>query len=413
MSGYQFGHVEGYARKGGVKTDSKTKTKTRVLSMWEISEEAERKDGATPHIEKPLPPILLFGVKPSAAMKEAADWAEQAKDASGRKLRVDGLCIAAGVVSFPEGRENDWPEYRDQAIEWLKMKYGEQLKSVVEHIDEKHPHIHFYVVPKIGERFDSVHDGYKAANQAKEKGTKKGEQNTAYKAAMRSWQDELYMAVGMRFGLARTGPRRQRLTREQWLIQQKASELLGKNASDEKVRLDPKQMKSILDSVKPTHSTGLIGKGEPLYTLAEVKEIVNKAATYTRNTQYNAKINFISAAAKAEAEINAEAASELDSLSGQVVRLKETIIEKDAVINGLQADFDKRGSAISNAAHRVKKLEEQVDNALASGVEWKAKYQQEHVKANGLVRDLSAKDDELRELKRERGLDTDLLKLGK
>ena len=59
------------------------------------------------------------------------------------------------------------------------------------------------------------------------------------------------------------------------------------------------------------------------------------------------------------------------------------------------------------------KPQEQVDNALASGVEWKAKYQQEHVKANGLVRDLSAKEDELRELKRERGLDTDLLKLGK
>ena len=412
MSGYQFGHVEGYARKGGVKTDSKTKTKSTVMSGWDIVDEAERKEGATPHIEKPQPPILLFGVMPSVAMKEAAEWAEQAKDASGRKLRVDGLCISAGVISFPAEKEG-WSEYRDLAVEWLKKKYGDRLKSVVEHTDEAYPHFHFYVVPKVGQRFDSIHDGYRAANEAKAKGLKKGEQNTAYKGAMSAWQDDLHATCGVQFGLARTGPRRQRLTRAEWQEQQKAYRLLGKTAGNAKVKLDPKEMKAILESVKPTHKAGFMGKGEDLYTLDEVKEIVNAAALYTRREQYNAKMDFVAAAAKADAEINAEALQELGSLKNQVVELKQTIIEKEASINDLQASFDKRGTAISNAVHQVKQLEGQLDNALTLSVEWKSKYQQEHVKANGLARDLSDKEDELRELKREYGLDTGLPKLGR
>ena len=76
MSGYQFGHVEGYARQGGFNA----KTKSSVMSGWDIIDEAERKEGATPHIETPQPPILHFGVKPSLAMKEAAEWADQTKD---------------------------------------------------------------------------------------------------------------------------------------------------------------------------------------------------------------------------------------------------------------------------------------------------------------------------------------------
>ena len=201
MSGYQFGHVEGYARQGGFNA----KTKSSVMSGWDIIDEAERKEGATPHIETPQPPILHFGVKPSLAMKEAAEWADQTKDPTGRKYRVDGLCLAAGVISFPADAEG-WPEYRDEAIEWLKTKYGDNLKSVVEHTDEAYPHLHFYVVPKLGDRFDSVHDGYRAANEAKAQKLKKGAQNGAYKSAMKAWQDELHATCGVKFGLSGLAP---------------------------------------------------------------------------------------------------------------------------------------------------------------------------------------------------------------
>ena len=154
------------------------------------------------------------------------------------------------------------------------------------------------------------------------------DRKTAFGVAMTAWQDEVYLAFGLKYGLARTGPRRQRLTRAEWQEQQKAYRLLGKTAGNAKVKLDPKEMKAILESVKPTHKAGFMGKGEDLYTLDEVKEIVNAAALYTRREQYNAKMDFVAAAAKADAEINAEALRELGSLKNQVVELKQTIIKR-------------------------------------------------------------------------------------
>ena len=125
MSGYQFAHVDGYGRKGG----KKRQNKERVLSMSEIAAEAERHPDAIPHIENPKPPILLFGVMPSVVVKEAEEWAKTAKDAIGRKLRIDGMCMNAGVVSFPADRIDEWPAYRDEAIEWLKKEVRRQLEK--------------------------------------------------------------------------------------------------------------------------------------------------------------------------------------------------------------------------------------------------------------------------------------------
>lgn len=187
--------------------------------MSEIAAEAERHPDAIPHIETPQPPILRFGVLPSEVVKEAEEWAKTATDAIGRKLRIDGMCMAAGVVSFPAERIDEWPAYRDEAIEWLKTKYGEQLKSVVEHTDEPYPHFHFYVVPKKGAKFESIHEGY-AAKNAVPKDAPRIDRKTAFGKAMTAWQDEVYQAFGMKYGLARTGPRRGRLSRTQWKEQQ-------------------------------------------------------------------------------------------------------------------------------------------------------------------------------------------------
>ena len=48
-------------------------------------------------------------------------------------------------------------------VEKLAEKYGDKLKSVIEHTDETNPHFHFYIVQDVGEVFDLVHDGKKAA----------------------------------------------------------------------------------------------------------------------------------------------------------------------------------------------------------------------------------------------------------
>jgi hypothetical protein len=63
------------------------------------------------------------------------EWAENAKDAQGRKLRKDGLCALVGVVSLPREIEDDFPQFAEDTLVWLKQKYGDRLKSVVVHDD--------------------------------------------------------------------------------------------------------------------------------------------------------------------------------------------------------------------------------------------------------------------------------------
>ena len=218
---YQFLHLESYARVAG-------KGKAGGHDLASIAAEAERGPEACQHIEQPQPPTLIFGCMPSEAAATAQDWAEQARDARGHALRKDGLALAAGVISWPEDRpKEEWPAYRAEAVEWLKKQYGQRLLSVVEHKDEPYLHIHFYAVPLPGERFDLLHPGRTAAQQAKADGAKKGEQNESYKAAMRSWQDDFFQRVGSRHGLTRLGPRRRRLTRCQWKAEQSAAKLMA------------------------------------------------------------------------------------------------------------------------------------------------------------------------------------------
>lgn len=217
--GYQFAHIEGYARQGSQQRKG-GRQQPRKWSIRDIAAEAERAPDACRHVAAPQPPVLLHGVMPSQAADLAEAWANAATDAKGRKLRADGLCLLAGVISLPGDQADDWPQYRAATVRWLQGQYGERLRSVVEHTDEEHPHLHFYVVPQPGERFELVHAGRQAAANAAAAGQKKGAQNAAFKEAMKAWQDDFQEKVARSFGLARTGPKRERLNRAQWKARQ-------------------------------------------------------------------------------------------------------------------------------------------------------------------------------------------------
>lgn len=217
--GYQFIHLDGYARHGSQQTKKLKNGTTETSRKWsaqEIAAEAMRDIDACPHVADPKPPVRLYGCSPREAVQQAEAWADEATDGKGRKLRKDGLCLAAGVISLPAEMEADWPRFREAALQWLKKQYGVRLLSVVEHTDEEHPHLHFYAVPLKGERFEVLHKGRSAAAKKASEGAKKGAQNAAYREAMREWQDEFSNAVALDFGLARLGPKRRRLTRGQW-----------------------------------------------------------------------------------------------------------------------------------------------------------------------------------------------------
>lgn len=241
--GYQFLHIEGYARVGSQQSKNGKKTE-RKWSAQDIADEAERLPSACPHVVKSQPPKLLHGVMPSFAVKLAEQWAEGTKDGQGRKLRKDGLCLAAGVISMPNEYGEDWPRFREASLHWLKQQYGERLRSVVEHMDEAHPHLHFYAVPLTGERFETLHRGRQAASDAKARGQAKGEQNEAYKDAMRGWQDDFGNQVASNFGLARLGPAKRRLSRGAWQAEKKqAKSLANTRIKHSAIALKPEEVK--------------------------------------------------------------------------------------------------------------------------------------------------------------------------
>lgn len=221
MAGFQFIHVEGCARKAG-------KGKAGGRTIRDVIAEAKREIGHHHHIKSPEAPQVLFGDLYDAEAAAVA-WAGQSKDAQGRKLREDGLALLAGVVSFPSAEAltadparyaRKWEAFKVESMMWLRKKYGADLKCVVEHTDEKHPHLHFYAVPKIGARFESIHEGRQASLLAKSKGEKKGEQNSAYIEAMRGFQDDFHLKVGAKAGLTRLGPGKRRLSRAEWKAEQ-------------------------------------------------------------------------------------------------------------------------------------------------------------------------------------------------
>lgn len=239
MAGYQFFHVEAYGREESTKQRTQTKKNAdgtfsskevakekRGNVHWVIAE-AKREQDSCYHIENPQAPQILFGDLDQVE-QEANEWAENSKDAQGRKLRKDAHCLLAGVISLPRSEEKQWDKFKTKAIEWLKEKYGENLRCVIEHQDESHPHIHFYAVAKNGQSFDDIHEGKRAQKEIKKQNPQatKQEQNIAFAEAMRATQDDFSKRVGQPFGLTRLGPGRRRLTRKAWQAEQAQAKAL-------------------------------------------------------------------------------------------------------------------------------------------------------------------------------------------
>lgn len=206
---YQFFHVESYARASTKKGDAGSR------SMRSIIAEALREDGECGHVAHPAPPIQIYGLPLAEVELEAIDWAEQAKDSAGRKIKADGQCLLAGVISAPNDDEEwagNWDEFKAASVDWLKAKYGLRLRAIVEHTDESHRHFHFYCVAKNGERFDSLHEGRAAMAEAKRAKQPKGVQAAAFAKAMRATQDDFHEKVAARFGMLRLGAGKRRLS---------------------------------------------------------------------------------------------------------------------------------------------------------------------------------------------------------
>lgn len=218
---FQFIRAEVYARRASINPKSKSE-----YSAADIIGEALRDEGHCPHVENPEPPRYLIGseAETRAMLERINENASKYRDPVGRKMREDAAVLLAGVASFPRDAAVKDPDlykkWETMTVDYLKNKYGDNLRAVVQHNDEEHPHIHFYVYSDTEVNAKMLHDGYK-----------NGSSPAKYKAGTKAFQDEYFEQVASHCGLARTGPKRRRLSRAEWHAEQEMSLSISKAES--------------------------------------------------------------------------------------------------------------------------------------------------------------------------------------
>eukprot|EP01036_Dinobryon_divergens_P032262 gene32262-41813_t len=235
---FQFIHFEAFSRKG----DDKGRSVDFVLG------EASRRPDASFHVERPLPPEVIFGGSIDDVRSRHDERVLAAKDImkSGRTraIRSSQLTLATIIASHPHEvaatltdpkKADEVRRWEALTIGWLKAKYGEKLISVIRHTDEKHCHLHAYILPTdIMCKANLLHPGQVAKAEimcadpmpGEDEITKNRRGDLAYRAAMRLWQDDYHQEVGLKCGLARLGPKKRRLTREEWHAERKQAAAL-------------------------------------------------------------------------------------------------------------------------------------------------------------------------------------------
>ena len=230
MSGPQFAHIQTWSRKPN----------KAGQSIDHVIAEANRDPEFSMHVENPAPPRVLLGNPATFAADHAAHVAARSTIAimadgseKSRAIRNDRHTMASIVMSYPVPRsaivtdeaKAKLAAWEKRNLDWLREKYGGQLRVALAHDDETHPHLHAWLLPDDpGADATTLHPGKvakkdvearaKAENVENREAVKLG--NRALKAAMTVWQDEYHAAVGVPEGLTRSGPKRRRLSREQW-----------------------------------------------------------------------------------------------------------------------------------------------------------------------------------------------------
>lgn len=231
MSGYQYAHYEKY----------------NLEESDNILSEALRIEGHCPHVEHPEPPTVIEGdlrelnkyLKDTVpTVKRPYKAIIKGKEVTGsRKLRKDANVLMGIIASYPrvgaKRGDPDFDQWMEKVLKHFKKKHGSQIKAVVAHFDESHPHLHIYVVPDDFEMSRvCVHDAAvkKVEDECKDRTDLTKKQVSKMKLAagsqaLRNWQDDYYRDVSYMSGHARLGPNRRRLTRQQWVDEQAANDL--------------------------------------------------------------------------------------------------------------------------------------------------------------------------------------------
>jgi Plasmid recombination enzyme len=126
-----------------------------------------------------------------------------------RKQRRDHRCLVAGVASWPGSVEDVrqgsieqrklLSEWLQRTRDWLHEQFGKNLIAVVVHLDESHPHLHFFVVGDA----NKTHPGLRARYTDGIRLECKKEKDRRYRKAMKQFLDDHHREVSSRFDIAR------------------------------------------------------------------------------------------------------------------------------------------------------------------------------------------------------------------
>lgn len=348
-TGFQFAHIQWSSKERAAKVQQRKFLKgshgTQRATGWSASDilaEAARKEGHCGHVANPLPPTLVYGIPLDQVEAKAATWsasrtvAVKLKNGAviDRKRPSNMPILASGVISLPRDRMDEWPAYRDHAIEELKKKHGDRFLSAVEHLDENHPHFHFYLVPLIGEDFGAVHDGYAASRAARSEPDNKI--RTAFQNAMRGWQDWIQEAIAAPFGLARIGPARARLKHNEWkeserlraiAVQEQQVNEREKQAEARELVLVAREIALVSDSMRLQKLVADIERREAL--IVKKQDALDK--THAERTSILA--NRLDVQEKAQKQLdrllqeNAKSAEELRTVFGTFTLLQQQAVQ--------------------------------------------------------------------------------------
>lgn len=129
-----------------------------------------------------------------------------------RKRRRDHRCLVAGVVTWPDSvvicRSSDYPPDKVKALklwsqlskEWLFEQFAENLIAVCSHVDESHPHLHFFIVGDA----QRLHPGMRSELVNNKRLEVSVERYIAHKKGLKAWLDDFHLHVGQPCGLLRS-----------------------------------------------------------------------------------------------------------------------------------------------------------------------------------------------------------------
>lgn len=312
--------------------------------MQSVANEAMRVDGFCPHVYRPQSPQILLGLDPRNLPQIALERSQKARDRKGRKIRKDAPLLLAGVISVGSESDVNFREFLKSSIDFLRRKYGINLMSAVLHLDEEHPHIHFYVIPSVTDgcfAMSEVHDGIRARNECKDGYSKKAH---AYKKAMREFQDSYYEEVGSRLGLTRLGPKVQRLTRKEWQSQKAQTLSIAKN-----------KMKIRSEQSTISNQVGLLKK-----KLARIKELehelmlINDAGFFS-----NKKVlenNYLKEKLRKQSLHQRQVSSELQDAKKEISDLRSELRVANREVKSSKCRFDAMQYKIELKDKRIQQL---------------------------------------------------------